>query len=269
MNKEPFEESKIKGNVAETIIEFLFRELGFYVIRMGKEHTVAPLTQLSYFINKIKGKGTFYLDNKFIDDPHGVIKTLPDFAIVGENGIVHFVEVKFRWNGTIDGDKDPIVFSNFRHTILITVNLEVNSYIKKQVDHDIDDNYFNGLNETRFHVWYDANSVKTGKFDYGKTKEDEIIIEVSTLKDCLKFLFEKGDKEIDAVLKKYEKYVDKYLRKSLEKKIVPKKNMEELTELSAMQHSKYACEKCGGQYEITVPPYQRKNPAYKICRCDD
>jgi hypothetical protein len=47
------------------------------------------------------------------------------------------------------------------------------------------------------------------------------------------------------------------------------KKIEDLTELSATQHSKYNCEKCGGQHAITVPPYQRKNPAYKICKCDD
>ncbi len=31
----------------------------------------------------------------------------------------------------------------------------------------------------------------------------------------------------------------------------------------------YKCKTCGGEPEINVPPYQRKNPSYKICRCEE
>lgn len=32
---------------------------------------------------------------------------------------------------------------------------------------------------------------------------------------------------------------------------------------------KYTCKNCGGQPDITVPPYQRKNKSIKICTCED
>lgn len=47
------------------------------------------------------------------------------------------------------------------------------------------------------------------------------------------------------------------------------RNIPEPEDWFEKKKSKYICEKCGGQIEITVPPYQRKNPAYKICKCDD
>ena len=54
-------ENMIKGKIAEAIAEELFRGLGFYVIKSGQEHTVAPLTQLATLVNHYTPVGTPYV----------------------------------------------------------------------------------------------------------------------------------------------------------------------------------------------------------------
>jgi hypothetical protein len=212
MNPETFEERKIKGGIAETIIEYMLRDLGFFVIPLGQEKTINPITQLEFFINQYEQE--FKLKrHKYIDDPISNLSTLPDFAVIDKAGNVHFVEVKFRKNGCL-GDNDENIFYNYHHTLLIVVNLELSDYIKKIVNHEITDDVFEELKKTRFHVWINANYIKTGMYDYGEgdTSTNLVILEVATLNDCFQGLFQVDKKD---VIEKYESYVDKYLRKPL------------------------------------------------------
>tara|TARA_B100001971_G_scaffold139550_1_gene128903 strand:+ start:373 stop:534 length:162 start_codon:yes stop_codon:yes gene_type:complete len=44
--------NKIKGVISEAIVEELLRDLGFYVLKMGQEHTINPIIHLKKFIKK-------------------------------------------------------------------------------------------------------------------------------------------------------------------------------------------------------------------------
>jgi hypothetical protein len=72
----------IKGRIAETIVEELFRSLGFQVYKYGMEHTIPGITDL------LKG---------IKDDVAMNIRRMPDFVIFKDDR-AHFLEVKFRAN---------------------------------------------------------------------------------------------------------------------------------------------------------------------------
>ena len=118
-----FTENKVKGNIAETIVERMFIDgLGFYVLKLGQEHSANPLTQIERFITKCEGK--FKLERE-IKDGEGLdlLKKLPDFAIIHKNGKVRFLEVKYKCDGKL-WDKDYNLFSIFPELILLVVNSE-------------------------------------------------------------------------------------------------------------------------------------------------
>lgn len=73
-------EGVIKGRIAETIVEELFRSLGFQVYKYGMEHSIPGITEL---LRGIK------------DDVAMNIRKMPDFVIF-KNDRAHFLEVKFR-----------------------------------------------------------------------------------------------------------------------------------------------------------------------------
>lgn len=76
----------IKGRIAETLIQELFLSLGFNVFRYGMENTIPGIMEL------LKGVKS---------DVATEIKRMPDFVIQNPNSNeVHFVEVKFRSNGS-------------------------------------------------------------------------------------------------------------------------------------------------------------------------
>jgi hypothetical protein len=70
----------IKGRIAETIIEELFRSLDFQVFKYGMENTIPGIKDL---LRGIK------------DEVALEIKRMPDF-VVFKNDKAHFIEVKFR-----------------------------------------------------------------------------------------------------------------------------------------------------------------------------
>lgn len=124
---ESFGDRKIKGVIAETIFELLFRDLGFFVMRLGQEHTVNPLTQLEKFV--ISCGGSFNLKRRIHSKerhPIHFISELPDFAIVDKNGDLHLVEVRFRErfirdDGTL-WDKDFNFFTNHENEIMFIIS---------------------------------------------------------------------------------------------------------------------------------------------------
>jgi len=70
-----------KGKIAEKIVEGMFKEAGFKVIRYGYEYTVPELADKSNLINGKAGK---------------YIRHQPDFIVVNGRNEAFFVEVKHR-----------------------------------------------------------------------------------------------------------------------------------------------------------------------------
>jgi len=53
MKKDP--ENMVKKAISEELVEMMFKELGFYVMKLGKEYTINPITHLQHFIKKCGG----------------------------------------------------------------------------------------------------------------------------------------------------------------------------------------------------------------------
>ena len=188
-------ENMIKARIAETIVEELFRDLGFYVLKFGKENTINPLVNLESFIKACKGQFKLQKeDHKFIY-PVSYINKLPDFIVVGPTGQVEFIEVKFRHDGCL-WPKDEEVFSIFPETTLVVVNLVVSDRIIEVIDEE-DKSALKLLKTARFHVWQDES-----------LEEKEQSIVACTLAEWLKIEFDMADKKSE---EKYEKLVSKWL----------------------------------------------------------
>lgn len=84
MENRHFTEDLIKGRIAETIFEQMFRESGkFTILKFGYENTTPELAQ---FQHRLKNR-------KVLDK----IRHAPDFLIINEDKTgAYFVEVKFR-----------------------------------------------------------------------------------------------------------------------------------------------------------------------------
>jgi len=95
-------ESMIKSAITETIAEELFRELGFYVMKLGQENILTPITQLERFIYKCNGYFKIKESKKNCISSIDYVRKLPDFLIVYKNGDVIFLEVKYRYDGIYD-----------------------------------------------------------------------------------------------------------------------------------------------------------------------
>lgn len=76
----------IKGRIAETLIQELFLSLGYNVFRYGMENTIPGIIEL---LKGVKSEVAYE------------IRRMPDFVIQNpRTSDVHFVEVKFRANGS-------------------------------------------------------------------------------------------------------------------------------------------------------------------------
>ena len=106
MSNNNFDENRIKGSIAEAIIERLFIQLGFNVFKFGMEHTIPSI--MGEFENK--------------DQNSLLIRQMPDF-VINKNGRSHFIEVKFRSKGCFTGtdllNKHPTY--NFPDAIIVLV----------------------------------------------------------------------------------------------------------------------------------------------------
>ena len=189
---EDFIESKIKGTIAETIVEEMFQKLGFYVLKLGKEHTVNPLTQLNKFVRACGGK--FYLkkDPDFMEEI-SYIDNLPDFLIISPEGEAHLLEVKFRKNAKF-WLKDKKVFENFPGSHMLIVNSDVSGL---SLDDGIPQEK---LKQTHFHLWIREQD----------TEKDKVNVSIMPFKLWLKKDF---NVENEKLLEKYEKLVEKWFTK--------------------------------------------------------
>lgn len=81
----PWISGVIKGRIAETIIEELFRSLGFQVFSYGMENSIPGIKDL---LKGVRG------------DVSKNIRQMPDFVVFKENE-AHFIEVKYRASGEL------------------------------------------------------------------------------------------------------------------------------------------------------------------------
>jgi hypothetical protein len=104
-----FSENAIKGRVAETIIQELFLAHGFNVFHYGMERSVPGIAQLT---------------RKTHGDVKHRIQTMPDFVMQDpRNKRLHFVEVKYRSNGTFGFEDIPPDYP-WPHAFFILVSKE-------------------------------------------------------------------------------------------------------------------------------------------------
>ena len=143
-------DNKIKGDIAETIVENLFEKLGFYVFRIGQESTINPITHLERFIKSCGGE--FKLENTAFMDFGEIkyLKKLPDFVIIDKNGRVDFLEVKFRKNGVVN--KEALECLSLYPCKLLVINIELDAN-KLIYDSDTSLDNFDELKGSRFHIW--------------------------------------------------------------------------------------------------------------------
>jgi hypothetical protein len=81
----PWISGVIKGRIAETIIEELFKSLGFQVFSYGMENSIPGIKEL------LKGIRGDVVKN---------IRQMPDFVVFKDQK-AHFIEVKYRSNGEL------------------------------------------------------------------------------------------------------------------------------------------------------------------------
>ena len=85
MKENPWISGVIKGRIAETIVEELFRSLGFQVFNYGMEKSIPGIKDL---LRGVRG------------DVSKNIRQMPDFVVFKDNQ-VHFIEVKYRASGEL------------------------------------------------------------------------------------------------------------------------------------------------------------------------
>tara|TARA_Y100000385_G_scaffold103126_1_gene106638 strand:- start:5253 stop:5753 length:501 start_codon:yes stop_codon:yes gene_type:complete len=81
----PWISGVIKGRIAETIVEELFRSLGFQVFSYGMENSIPGIKDL---LKGVRG------------DVSTNIRQMPDFVVFKDNQ-AHFIEVKYRASGEL------------------------------------------------------------------------------------------------------------------------------------------------------------------------
>jgi len=81
-------ESMLKGRMAESLVEELFKNSGNKIYRFGYEAIVQNLTQIERSFNRDGEVGKR-------------ICAIPDFIVIDKQGNPTFVEVKFRGNGQL------------------------------------------------------------------------------------------------------------------------------------------------------------------------
>ena len=192
----------IKGRIAETIAEEMFKNKGFYVMKFGKEHTLNPLTNLQQFIYSCGGK--FKLKHT---DTSKQISKIPDFVIVNKEGEVYFMEVKYRYGGNIGNFHGEFeVLNLYPNTFLLVINTEF--YSKKCTTlnnmNNLSVSESNELEKTKFHVWFNEEKFNKKTQNTNNTGLD---LTVLTLKQFLN----KKLKINYVFLDIYEKIVEKWI----------------------------------------------------------
>jgi len=115
-NGNPWVSGKIKGIIAETIVEQLFKSLRFQVFKYGMENSIPGISDL---LKGVRG------------DVSKNIRQMPDFVVFKDNQ-AHFIEVKYRKSGCLklkDVDKyGEYPFENALFVLLTQKHIKCISY---------------------------------------------------------------------------------------------------------------------------------------------
>ncbi len=88
--------NKLKGSMAECIVEEMLREAGYKVYKFGYEMVLQHLKGVRLEDNYVKR----------------IITGMPDFIIVDRNNCPNFLEVKYRKDGNLNLSKDKLRITN-------------------------------------------------------------------------------------------------------------------------------------------------------------
>lgn len=212
-----FVEGKIKGDIAETIVEFMLRDMGFFVARLGQENSINSFAQISDFIKNIdpqfnvkrpenhkvfslSQKGHFVtgdnkgvleknITTKYASSKH-LLSKLPDFVVMTPYGDTILLEVKFRYYGDYEGTLD--FFNVFPSAYLLLVSADVDSpnrsrFMVYSLNHERGEGYIS----EGFNLWA-SNHLRIENKECKEAKECcAIIDEYSAL--VINILKNKGD----------------------------------------------------------------------------
>ncbi|MBS3155407.1 hypothetical protein J4404_02825 [Candidatus Woesearchaeota archaeon] len=90
--RKAWSDSKLKGAMAECIVEEMLRDSGYQVYRFGYEMVLQHLKGIKLEDNYVKR----------------IITGMPDFIIVDENNCPNLLEVKYRKDGNLNLSKDKL-----------------------------------------------------------------------------------------------------------------------------------------------------------------
>ena len=82
-----FASQVVKGRIAETLVEEMFKKSGYKVYRFGYEAILQNISQSNVDIKE--------------SDTKEKIQSIPDFIVVSPNGSIQLIEVKYRSDGNI------------------------------------------------------------------------------------------------------------------------------------------------------------------------
>ncbi len=137
-----YNESMIKGRIAEAIVEQLFLSSGYNVFRYGMENTIPGIMEL------LKG-----VQGDVVED----IKSMPDFVIQSKDNLnkIYFIEVKFRASGNFnkhDLEKDHPNYPYKNAYIILVSKYHIKCLKVEELYRDIEiteksENYLGNRNE--------------------------------------------------------------------------------------------------------------------------
>lgn len=79
-------ERRLKGAIAETLVEQMLRYSGYLVFRFGYEMVLQHIKDVEVKDGYVKK----------------IMQSMPDFIVIDKNGNAEIIEVKFRYNGKLD-----------------------------------------------------------------------------------------------------------------------------------------------------------------------
>lgn len=133
----PWISGVIKGRIAETIVEELFRSLGFQVFSYGMENSIPGIKDL---LKGVRG------------DVSKNIRQMPDFVVFKDNQ-AHFIEVKYRASGELklnDIDKyGDYPFENALFVLVTKKHIKCISYNELKKGKEITSNSQNYLGQRK------------------------------------------------------------------------------------------------------------------------
>jgi len=191
-------DTMIKKAIAETITEEMFRDLGFFILRFGHEHTLNPIVQLENFIEATGGKFELTKKEKEFFTPRDWISKFPDFIIVHPNGYINFLEVKYRYDANLWG-QELEVFAVYPETVLMVINSFVSEKIlnEETFSTNTDPELIKEVRNSRFHIHL-----------FDEKTDDGVATDTNSLKGWLKAQFDISN---DEVINHYESIVLKWL----------------------------------------------------------